>query len=367
MINKQDFSYQIQLLQKLLKSQKIEALLVTDPYNVRYLSNFTGTHGQLLITPKKAFFLTDFRYVAVAKKILPDAVNLIEMKKGLQKTLQEIAKKMHLSKISFEAKNLTYLHYKNLKKGLSPLKFEPSENLVENLRMVKSDAEMKLIKKAQQITEKIFLLVRQNLKTGMSELDIAKDIEERSKVHGADCVSFPPIVAFNENCASPHHQPGPKKLKKGDVILIDMGMQYQGYCSDMTRMIFTKPPTPKQKEIYNLVLEAQQQAMQKLKANVKGSQIDQIARNIIEKGGYGNAFGHSLGHGVGLEVHENPSLSPNYHQNIPENSIVTVEPGIYIENFFGVRIEDMVLIKSNKIVPLTTIPKNIEESIFPIS
>ncbi len=353
-------------LRKTIKAKKIQALLVTDQFNVRYLSDFTGTNGQILLTAKKAYFITDFRYLAVAKNILPPRLELVNMNDGLIKTIQKLIKKNRLQNIHFEEKNISYLRYRIFKKHLK-IKFTPSQNLVEYLRMIKSPQEIKLIQKAQQIAEKVFIEVRKKLKIGRTEIEIAQEIERLGRLFGADGTSFPSIVGFNENSASPHHQSGNKKLTKGDIILIDMGMQYKGYCSDMTRMIFTKKPTDFQQKIYQLVLEAQQKSSQKLKAGVHGNTIDECARNIIEKAGYGETFGHSLGHGIGLEVHEGPTLAKSYHKKIPGDTIVTVEPGIYLENSFGVRIEDMLLVKGNHVINLTKIPKKIEDTIFPVS
>ncbi len=353
-------------VQRRLKKQKLDALLVTDSFNVRFLSQFTGTNGQLFISQKHAYFITDFRYIAVAKKILPDSVKLVEMKKGLIAALQMLAEKEKTLTLGFEEKNISYWKYSIFKKHLKNCKLQATQGIIENARIIKTPEEVLLITKAQRIAEKVFIEVRKNLKPGKTEQEIAWEIEKLGHEYGADTISFPAIVGFQENSASPHHQNSGRKLKKGDIVLIDMGMIYQGYCSDMTRMIFTKKPSAFEAKIYNTVLEAQETAIQKLKAGVKGNIGDKWSRDIITKAGYGETFGHSLGHGIGLEVHEAPSLSAGYDEPIPEGTIVTVEPGIYLENSFGVRIEDMVLVKRDHVVNLTKIPKNLKDSIFPI-
>ncbi len=365
---KNEYYSRIVTLQKLLKENNIEAFFITDPFNIRYLANFTGTNGQILVTPKKCLFFTDFRYRTVAKKVLPDNIKFIEIDNNFQKTLDPLLQKNKIKTIGFEEKHLTVLRYRKLKKvfaaGGSKIKFRPVQDIIESLRERKSQEELRYIIKAQRIAEKVFLEVKNGLKQGKTEIDIAREIEQLGQKYGADGISFPAIVGFGKNSASPHHQNTNRRLKKGDIVLIDMGMKYKGYCSDMTRMIFTKKPTPIEQKIYSIVLEAQEKAIKQLKVGVKGSAADEWARKIIQHAGYGKYFGHSLGHGIGLEVHESPSLAVNYHKTLPENTVVTVEPGIYLENFFGVRIEDMVLVESNGVINLTKISKQINDCVI---
>lgn len=321
----------------------------------------------MLVTGKKTFFITDFRYKGVAERILPKDVELIITAKGLIKSLENLTKRLKIKIVHFEEKNLTYLEYRTLKKHVPSINFKPSQNLVEELRIVKDPKEIRWIAQGQRIAEKVFLEVRSHLKVGKTELEVAREIEALAQKYEAEGSSFASIIGFGPNSANPHHQNTNRKLKKGEVVLIDMGMKYQGYCSDMTRMIFTGKPTSKQKEIYNMVLEAQEKAIQKLHSGIQGAKMDKIARDMITKAGYGHTFGHSLGHGIGLEVHENPTLSSASRNTLPENTIVTVEPGIYLPNLFGVRIEDMLLVKQNRAINLTKIPKRIEACIFTIS
>lgn len=361
-----EFNKRIRTTQKKLQHLKVDALLVTNPINIRYLTAFTGTSGQLFITKKKAFFITDFRYIATAKKNIPGSVILMVIKEGLVKTLLKLSASEKISVLGIEERHLTYQKYLSLKKELKNLKLKLTKQVVEELRTVKSNEELRNIEKALRISEKVFLEVRKKLKSGKSEQEIAWEIEKLGHKYGADGPSFPPIVGFQQNTASPHHRNSPRKLKKGDLVLIDMGMAYRGYCSDITRMIFTKEPTPLQDKTYRLVLKAQEKVILKLKANVTGSAADSYARDIIKKAGYSEHFGHALGHGIGLEVHENPTLSIGFDKRIPENSVVTVEPGIYHANSFGIRIEDMILVKSKRATNLTRIPKKLEDCIFHI-
>lgn len=355
----------LKAIQKEIK--KNTALFITNPFNISYISNFTGTNGQLFITAKKAFLLTDFRYLRVAKAVLPENISVVNVTVPLAAKLSELCKTYKIKTMHFEDTEISFARYNYFKKSLGKIKFEPFRGVIEKHRVIKTAQELALIVKAQRITEKVFLEVRKNLKPGKTEKQIAWEIEQLGHMYGADTISFPPIVGFGANSGSPHHQNSDRKLKKGEIVLIDMGMKYKGYCSDMTRMIFTAKPTPLQAKIYNTVLEAQEAAIKKLHAGVLGSAADKISRDIIKKAGYGKTFGHSLGHGIGLEVHESPSLSTGFDSAIPENTVVTVEPGIYLENSFGVRIEDMLLVKRKNVVNLTKIPKKIEDAVFLIS
>ena len=220
-----------------------------------------------------------------------------------------------------------------------------------SVSLVKTLAELSLIKKSQAINEEIFQNLKKMLKIGMSEKEIALKIKD---------------MALNKNSVTPHHKNTNKKLKKGDMILIDMGVKYKGYCSDMTRMIFTKNPTKEQKNIYNLVLEAQKTAIAKIKLGLKCSKLDKIARIIIKKAGFEKNFEHGLGHGVGLEIHQSPKISQKSKDVLKENDVITIEPGIYLPNKFGIRIEDMAIVTKNGCEIITKIPKLLEESIIRI-
>lgn len=348
-----------------------EALLITNKANIRFLANFTGSSGQLFVTRTAAYLLTDFRYTGVARKVLPSEIKLFEIQKKSLDGLSQISRKHKISSILFEPKNLSYAAYKTFRKAVSPVKFNPSKFDTDNIRTIKTAREIKTITQAQRIAEKVFRKVIKELRAGQSENEIGWKIERYAREFGADTISFDPIVAFGSNSAMPHHQNTDRKLKKGDVVLIDMGVRYKGYCSDMTRTMFTAPPTPKQKLVYETVLRAQETVITRLHAGVKGRAADGWARKVIEDAGFGDKFGHSTGHGIGLEIHEYPNLSPGLtpknNPAFPANTIVTVEPGIYIEKSFGVRIEDMVLITGDSVSNLTKIPKKITDAILKIS
>lgn len=346
------------------KIPKTAAHLITDPSNIAYLTNFTGSNGTVFLTHKKLFLLTDARYTRVAQKVVPKGVEVIVTSRLLEE-LEKLKKKLTIRTIYFDAHNVSVFKHKLLQKALKGLR--PSAGFIEQYRIVKTKQELGLIIKSQRINEQVFKKIIQHLKAGKTEKQIAWEIEKTGRELGADGISFEPIIGFGTNSGSPHHMNTKKKLKKGDMVLIDMGMEYKGYCSDMTRTVFTQPPTPLQEQIYNTVLEAQVTAEKALKANIKGSTADKIARDIINKAGYGHLFTHSLGHGIGLQVHEAPTLSIGSDNLLPEGTVVTVEPGIYREKSFGVRIEDMVIIKRQKAENITKIPKKIQESIISIS
>jgi Xaa-Pro aminopeptidase len=346
-------------------------LLITSKANIKFLADFSLSSGQIFVTKTSAYLLTDFRYTGLAKKVLPKEIKLFEVEKRSLDGIRTLAKKHKIFTIFFEPKDLSYYFYKKLKKTVAPIRFIPSKISTETIRTIKSLQEIRLITRAQRIAEKIFREITKKLKSGQTEIEIGHKIEELAHKYGAEAVSFDPIAAFGKNSGIPHHQNTGRKLKKGDIVLIDMGVKYQGYCSDMTRTIFTAPPTAKQKLVYETVLKAQKTVIKKLHAGVRGAQADKWARDIITDAGFGPNFGHSTGHGVGLEIHEMPNLSPGLkgkdNPPFPSNTIVTVEPGIYIENSFGVRIEDMVLIMHDNVVNLTKIPKEIKDVVFRIS
>jgi len=348
------------------KIESGESYLITDLSNIRYLSNFHGTNGQVFLTHNKAYFLTDPRYFRETKKVLPQKMTAVKVTKTFTKSLNRIIAKNKIKIVYFEEKEVSYQRYRFLRKQLKEVKLKPQSDMVENLRIAKTPQEIKYLIKAQRITEKVFTEIRKKLKAGKSELQITREIIDLAYEHGADEVSFPPIIAFGSNSGIPHHMSGKRRLKKGDIVLIDMGMKYKGYCSDMTRIVFTAKPTPLQEKIYNIVLAAQETAIKKLKAGIKGTDVDKFARTVIKKAGYGRNFSHSLGHGLGIQIHELPSLSNHYSQPIPDSSVVTVEPGIYLEKSFGVRIEDMVLVKGKNAQVITKIPKEINRCVVKI-
>ncbi len=339
-------------LRELLPSHGVDALLVLGPENRRYLSGFTATDpdwGMLLITPEAALLVTDFRYQVWAQQEVRDfEVHLYKFDLG--ETLGEFLKDLKVGRLGFEAAHLTYHQYQRLTQAVSgaglTVTWQPLEGLVEGLRQWKSEAELAIMRQALELTENVMLQVAGELAPGLTERQVAWEIEKRLREGGAEDMAFPPIVAAGANSARPHHHPGDYRLKAGEPIIIDMGARIDGYCADMTRTFIIGPADDHFRKIYSLVRRAQARAEAELKAGMDSLAGDALAREVIAAGGYGEAFGHSLGHGVGLAVHESPSLSPSEARRgvLPAGCVVTVEPGIYLTGWGGVRLENMVLL-----------------------
>lgn len=346
-------------LQTLLLENGLDALLISCPENRRYLSGFTATDshlnessGFLLISRDAAFLLTDFRYRDWAQAEAP----LFEVRSytsGMAKLLAELLGQLGLRHVGFEAPFLTYATYQKIVQeaetaGLQ-VAWQPLDQLVEQLRAIKDPEEISLIRRSLAITERVLVQVGATLRAGLTEAEVAWRLEQALREAGAEGPSFPPMVAAGPNAARPHHHPGERQLQTGEAIIIDMGAVYQGYCSDMTRTFYLGEPDARFKEVYTIVRRAQLAAEAGMKAGLSSDAADGLAREVIAAAGYGEAFGHSLGHGVGLAVHEHPSLSPVKERAVilKAGMITTVEPGIYLPEWGGVRLEDMVLIQED--------------------
>ncbi|MFA5948417.1 MAG: aminopeptidase P family protein [Candidatus Gracilibacteria bacterium] len=360
--------------------KNFEAHLITNKSNILYLSNFSGSTGFILQTKNKTYLFTDFRYILRAKNTIKKNINLVDITKmwkntkALEAHWQSILKENKIKTLGLEEENLTVTRYKKFIKISKikghKIKFKNISGEVEKLREIKTSNELLLIKESQKINEKILVgikkIIQKSLRTKkiLKEIDLVWEIKKLAHLYKAEDISFEPIVAFGKNSASPHHLAGDTILKKGNLIMIDMGVKYKNYCSDMTRMFFTTSPTPLQEKIYNLVLEAQLSAIKNIHAGITGKKADSFARKIIKKNGYKENFGHGSGHGIGLDIHENPSLSEKYNKPLKQNSVITIEPGIYIENEFGVRIEDMLIVKKSNVEIITKANKDIKSSII---
>jgi len=356
-INQSTFRERLVAARHLLADAKLDGLLIFCPENRRYLSGFTAadcslneSSGCLLISQEAAFLLTDFRYREWALAEAPHFEVQI-YQKGLPKLLTEIIARLGLSCLGFETHYLTYCGYQKITEtaaaaGLQ-MQWQPVDNLIEQLRVIKDAEEISLIQQSLAITEKVIAAVGRNLRPGRSEKEVARMIETGLAEAGAEGPSFTPIVASGPNSARPHHHPGDRLIEANEPIIIDMGAIYQGYCSDMTRTFFLGEPDAKFKEVYSLVRRAQRQAEIGMRAGMMSDAADGLARQVIAQAGYQEAFGHSLGHGVGLAVHENPNLSPHQERavELKTGMVATVEPGVYLPEWGGVRLENMVLIQ----------------------
>lgn len=341
----------------------VDAVVIKGEYNRRYLSGFTGSNAYLYISKKAKKFYTDFRYVEQASTQCPDyaIIDYTKDRGTITEAINQAIKDDAAQSIGFEDDVLTYSEYKTFEKNLQGVTLKPIGNAVEKIRMIKDEEELEAIKAAAAIGDKAFEHILTVIKPGITEIEVALELESFMKQSGASALSFESIVASGIHSSLPHARPTDKKIEEGDFVTLDFGCVYKGYCSDMTRTVVVGHASDKQKEIYNTVLKAQVQALQGLKAGLKGDEVDKIARDIITEKGYGDNFGHGLGHCVGLFIHEEPRLSPSCSDVFEENMVVTVEPGIYVPDFGGVRIEDLVCVTKDGIINYNTSPKELIE------
>jgi Xaa-Pro aminopeptidase len=343
-------------LRDLMAHQGLDALLVSSPDNRRYLSGFTArddlpteSSGSLLLTKDAALLFTDFRYLEWARAEVQE-FDILIYQAGLGAILAEQLGVLQVGRLGFETFSLTFGQYQRLTRATTEaglqVEWVPTEGLADGLREVKTAAEVATMRQALALTEQVFTEVASLLRPGMREQEIAWEIERRLRDEGSAELAFAPIVAAGVNSARPHHQPGDYQIRELEPIIIDMGARIAGYCADFTRTVILGESTARFREIYALVRQAQAQAEKGLRAGMESLAGDALGREIIVQAGYGEAFGHSLGHGVGLAVHEAPSLSPVKERStvLKAGSIATVEPGIYLPEWGGVRLEDMVLI-----------------------
>jgi Xaa-Pro aminopeptidase len=295
-----------------------------------------------------------------AAKECPDFEVVDMMKEGYLKILNNIIKEEKVQVLGFED-TISFKEYETLKEGLQIKELQKVSGLVENIRMIKDDEELKCLKTAVEIGDAAFKYLLSYIRPGVTEMEVALELEYFMKKQGASKLSFDSIVASGLHSSMPHAQPTNKEIEKGDFLTLDFGCIYNGYCSDMTRTIVMGHANEKQKNIYNTVLEAQLKALNTIQAGLTGKEADKSARDVIHKAGYGDYFGHGLGHAVGLYIHEEPRLSPSSTHTLLENMVVTVEPGIYVAGFGGVRIEDLVIVNDKGILNYTESPKELIE------
>ncbi|MBI4690804.1 MAG: aminopeptidase P family protein [Nitrospirae bacterium] len=330
---------------------------MTDLINIRYLTGFTGSSGFLLITKSRNIFITDFRYKEQSQKEISGWDIFIE-KGERTKTVSNLAQRLEIKRLGFEA-SVSYGFFSSLsKKGFV---LRPLKNIIEKLRAVKEDEEIRLIKEAVRRAESAFLEVKPHIKIGAKENKIAMMLEERLKKKGCNRIPFDIIVVSGRNSSMPHARSSEKRLDAGDPVIIDWGGEAGGYFSDMTRTLLIKGPNiDKKKELYQMVLRANTKAISIICPGVESKKIDNSARYVIKKAGYGDFFGHGTGHGVGLQVHELPHISWSNKEIIKENMVFTIEPGIYVPELGGVRIEDMVVVGKKKANLLTSLSRELE-------
>ena len=346
-------------IKRMMKKDGLDGLLISNLKNVRYLSGYTGSNGYIFIA-RRIHFFTDFRYAEQIKhEVVPKAVTHI-ITKGFGEKLASLAELRNVIRIGFEADHLTVSTLDRLKKALrkaGKFKWVPTKNLVAQMRIIKELEEAELIAKAARITDKTLKQVLPMIKTGVTERDIAAEIAYRFLKYTGLGPAFSTIVASGPNSAMPHAKPTGRKLREGDLVTIDLGAQWKGYSADMTRTFVIVKASKKQKEIYSIVLRAQQRALRGIHAGMEKKAADALARGVITEAGYGDYFGHALGHGVGLDTHDGLRLAQTSKGKIPLGAVVTVEPGIYIPNWGGVRIEDLVYVTKDGVRILSSSPR----------
>lgn len=342
------------------------ALFISDPLNVYYLTGFTGSRGLILITKRNAYFFTDFRYLEYAQKIVPEEFEVVQIDKKWKEDWPKILKKFRVNNLGFEEGFLTVSQYEGLNKISPGVRLKKTGNIIEKVREIKDAKEISYLRKSQYINEQVLDEVLNYLKEGRTEQEVEWFIIKAQRELGAQDYSFDPIVAFGSHSSIPHHQNTNRKLKKGHTVLIDMGVKYKHYCSDMTRTFFTAKPTDKQVEVYETVLAAQENAINALKHNAYVSNVVAAAMKPIIEKDYEENFQHALGHGVGLNIHELPNLGIEKPYRLKENMITTIEPGIYLPKNFGVRIEDMLIITRTGAQNLTRAPKQLNDIIIKV-
>ena len=341
-----EFKNRINELRRMFSKTNIDTVFISNKDNIRYYSGFTGTFAFLLISDSKSLIITDSRYISRAQEECPD-YEIYQLKSG-DNWIENSTKKINSKIIGFEGNHVSVNMLNQLKeRSNKDLAWQDFSEQINKNRNIKSKSEVVKIEEAISISDRAFNTISKKIKVGMTEKEIAWDIEKEIRVLGAESISFDTIVASGINGSKPHHSPTDKKITNGEAITIDMGAKYKGYCSDLTRTIFIGEPDKKFKKVYKTVLRSQLIAIETAKADMTGEEIDKISRDIITNEGYGEYFGHSLGHGVGLEIHENPGVGPNSKNKILAGMVYTIEPGIYIDGWGGIRIEDMVLMSDN--------------------
>ncbi len=332
-------------LREALAADGLDAIFVTQPQNMRYLSGFTGGDGVVLVvTPQEAVAVTGFIYREQVRRESPDW-ELVEAKDKLVSAFPELVARLGVRRIGFESVHVTVDQHREWEAALSDCELVPVKGMVENLRAVKDEEEIEVITKAVALADAAFAHIVEFIRPGMTEKEVGWELEVYMRTHGAEKVSFDIIVGSGPNGAMPHATVSERVIRAGEPIVMDLGAVVDGYCSDMTRTIVLGEPDNTFRAVYDTVLRAQVHAEAKIMPGMTGQDADAIAREIIAEAGYGDAFGHSLGHGVGLAVHEGPRMARVQGENaLVPGMVFTVEPGVYLPGWGGVRIEDMVVL-----------------------
>jgi Xaa-Pro aminopeptidase len=350
----------LQKLRQSLKNQELDVLIVSYSENRRYLSGFTGSSGWLLVSASHAFLAVDFRYVEQAKKETA-GFDVVHVKGDLVNWLPKLVSDSGFKKVGFEAEHVPFAIHQQLCKAVGDGDYQiqliPTSGIVESIRAVKELEELSFITEAVRLADAALDHAKSVIRPGVTEKEAAWELERFLREKGSESVPFDIIVASGSNAALPHAKPSEKVIFENEPVVIDLGARMSGYCSDLSRTFFLGDEDKTFSKIYDIVLGAQLTALAAISAGMSGDQADRLARTVVEEAGYGDAFGHGLGHGIGLEAHELPRLGPNSSDLLIDGMAFTVEPGIYIAGWGGVRIEDTVIMENGKVKALTRAEK----------
>lgn len=355
------YSKRLENLRRLFAESGFDGVLMANPANVYYYTGFYGDDSKLLVCPDYVALLTDGRYTEQAAKECPDVPLLVQgaANGSWIQLLATACEQQGVHHLAFEGEFITYREYATMAVNLPAIELADSRSVISAARIVKDEAEVRLLREVAAIGDRVLASVEKYLKPGITEKELAREIDYAFLALGAEGLSFPTIVAAGENGAKPHAKPSDYQFRAGDFVTIDMGGRYKGYCGDMTRTFAIGFADEKHKELYELVLSAQDYAEKHIAVGMTGGEADALARDILAKAGYGEYFSHSLGHGVGLEIHEAPTLRPKEEYVLRVGNVVTIEPGLYISGFGGLRIENTVLMTENGAEPLNKYPKTL--------
>jgi Xaa-Pro aminopeptidase len=352
----------IEKVRALLEEQQLDALLISDPFNRRYLSGFTGSNGYLIVSRFSLQIATDFRYWEQAERQCPE-FELFKFANPMKDWFANLMRPWGGHKVGFEAASLSYGAVQEMRELIGDMEagdraeLVPTNGLVEKLRAIKEPAEVAAIERVIALGDAAFEAVAARIEPGWTERAVAWEIEQYIRAHGGDGVSFSTIVAGGTWGALPHARPRDVPLREGEAVVIDMGALLDGYCSDMTRTVCLGEPDARFKEIYDIVLAAQLAAEAMIEPGMDGEKAHMLAQSVIDEAGYGEQFGHGLGHGIGLQVHEAPRIAKRSEDVLQDGMLFSVEPGIYLPEWGGVRIEDLVVLENGRCRVLTRAPK----------
>jgi len=348
-------------VREFLARKRLDGFLITSRTDQRYLTSFNGEDGMTLVTPRQVYLLSDFRFEEAARQEAPWA-RFVKRAKAIPAEVAKLARRGRMARIGFVPDRLTVAALAALRKAMRPAgtRLVQADNVPARLRAKKDAAELAEIRKAVRIAEEAFVALRRSIRIGQTERELAGRLTYEMARRGATEPSFPVIVAEGPNSAMPHAVPGQRKVKRGSAILLDWGARYQGYCSDLTRMLFVGKIPPRFRRFYEIVSEAQRRAIRAVQSGRVIREVDRTARSHIAKCGYGKQFGHALGHGLGLEIHESPGLNARNTSPLESGMVITVEPGIYVPGLGGVRIEDDVVVTDEGCEILSRLPSSLE-------